>query len=321
MTDKKETKLDGFAKKGGLRRFTPGFLTNKIPALAAALVIGGAALAPNQAQAAPHHHRHSKGVATAAHVVNITAGGLQAVGSLSRMTAAFINRAEVKENVNNLVQDYNMQIQKLNAGYVAQVGTDPQNYDKNVEAYLGYRKNPTSMSEEQARALEQKLGKTGLSMVLLVEACEAFNARTALNANGRSAEAVEAEKQALALVREARKLDPKMTEIADSRYGLTKDRNGYFPATHQNINTVFNIATKRMNPRKKPVYEQWGIAYEQAGQKTRIEYQKMLNKQLGAMRGYDAQIGNEIFRTSFHAWQITGSAMRLNHIHNHRHRR
>jgi hypothetical protein len=237
------------------------------------------------------------------------------------MTAAFINRAEVKENINNLVNDYNLQIQKLNAGYVAQVGTDPQNYDKNVEAYLAYRKNPSSMTQEQARALEQKLGKTGLAMVYLVEACEYFNLRTALNAEGRTAEALEAEKRALELVRKSRKNCIYITEIGDSRYGLVKDENGYFPATHQNINTLFNASVKRLNPRKKPVVEQWGIVYEQAGQKTRIEYQKMLNEQLGAMRGYDAQIGNEIFRTSFPAYQITASAMRLNHIHNHRHRR
>ena len=302
MAEKKEqiTKTEAFAKKGGLRCFTSGGFVRKIAALSAAVLVGGTAMMPTQANAAPPRFHHSRDSARAFSILGLVNAGLNSAGALSNITASFLRKPAAQERLNTIVGEYQMKIQDLNAAYQAQVGTVGNDAVPYVEEYLAYKRNPSSKTPAQVAELEQKLGKSGMTMVWIVEACNAFNEKIDAQKEGRTRDATAAAQRESAYLRQARKLDSKLTSMALGVYGLKQNKDGKYDSWAV-LDRLDILRTQVTNPRMGSTDQQWLAAYEQEAQRIRQQYNAAANAAMREINGYNATIqremGNVLFGT------------------------
>ena len=313
--EEKMTKVEAFVKKGGLRCLTRGALSRKVAGISAALLVGGAALMPVQVQAAPR--RPNKDAARAVSVLGIVSGGLRAAAGLSNTTAAFLRKSEAQKQLNAMAAEYQQKVQELNIAYQTQVGTVGNDAIPFVKEYLAYRKNPSSKTPEQVAQLEQALGRSGIAMVFIAEACDAYNAKVDAKKSGKTQEAnVAAEREADCL-RQARKFDEKLSSMALSRYGVKRNAEGKYDSWSV-LDRLDVLRTQRVNPRHKGgTDQQWLAAYEKQAQTLRKQYNAMANREARKIRGYNATIQREIGAALFGTGEILHSSHKIHRINEH----
>ena len=318
MVENKEkmTKTEAFMKKGGVRCVTSGAIARKIAALSAAVLVGGMAMMPAQANAAPPRVHHSKSSARAYSILGLVNAGLNSAGALSNMTAAFLRKPIAQEKLNAIVGEYQMKVEELNTAYLAQVGTVGNNAVPYVEEYLAYKKNPSSKTPEQVADLEKKLGRSGMAMVWIVEAANAYNDKIDAQKNGQTQDANAAAQRENAYMRQARKLDAKLTSMAVSAYGLTQNAQGKYDSWAV-LDRLDILRTQVTNPRVGSTDQQWLADYEQQGQRLRQQYNAAANNVMRQIQGYNATISREFSNLAFGTGAIIVHSHDIHRINEH----